>query len=225
MGEYYKWVNIDKKEYITPRDFDYGNKFWESMHKDSDPLHALRALLADEWRGDRVLWFGDEMRVTEHFPNEVIRILYAQSVEFGYPGDAYDMILDTYRNVSCLFKEAEEDVREEIGYYIKDYLELRRLEHYNEYGIDLKNPYEGLFLKTGRRYKYTINHTKKVYYSLDETDILFQNNTKNDFSDPLPILMGYGRVTEPGEWLGDIIGVSDSRPEGYLLLKKLYMDR
>jgi len=55
MGEYYKWVNIDKKEYITPRDFGYGNKFWESMHKDSDPLHALRALLADEWRGDRVL--------------------------------------------------------------------------------------------------------------------------------------------------------------------------
>ena len=37
--------------------------------------------------------------------------------------------------------------------------------------------------------------------------------------------MGYGRVTEPGEWLGDIIGVSDIRPEGYLLLKKLYMDR
>jgi hypothetical protein len=37
--------------------------------------------------------------------------------------------------------------------------------------------------------------------------------------------MGYGRVTEPGEWLGDIIGVSDSMPEGYLLLKKLYMDR
>ena len=29
MGEYYNWVNIDKKEYITPRDFDYGNKFWE----------------------------------------------------------------------------------------------------------------------------------------------------------------------------------------------------
>lgn len=35
---------------------------------------------------------------------------------------------------------------------------------------------------------------------------------------------GYGRVTEPGEWLGDIIGVSDSKPEGYLLLKKLYVN-
>ena len=68
MGEYYKWVNIDKKEYITPRDFGYGNKFWESMHKDSDSLHALRALLADEWRGDGVLWLGDIIGVSDSRP-------------------------------------------------------------------------------------------------------------------------------------------------------------
>lgn len=148
-----------------------------------------------------------------------------QTAEVGDLGYTLDLLLDIYRNVSCLFKEAEEDIREEIGYYIEEYRKLGRLEHYNEYGIDLEHPYEGLFLKTGRRYKYTINHTKKVYYSLDETKILFQDNTENDFSDPLPILMGYGRGMEPGEWLGDIIGVSDSKPEGYLLLKKLYMDR
>lgn len=87
MGEYYNWINVDKKVYICPGDFDYGNKFHESMHKDSIPLH-----------------------------------------------------------------------------------------------------------------------------------------TKNDFLDPLPILMGYGRVTEPGEWLGDIIDVSDSRPERYSLIEKLYVD-
>ena len=225
MGEYYNWVNIDKKEYISPHDFDYGNKFWESMHKDSVPLHALHVLLANEWRGDRVLWLGDERLVAEDFPNAVIQDLYAQTTEFGYLGYTLDLLLDIYRNVSCLFKEAEEEVREEIGYYIEEYTELGRLEHYNEYGIDIEHPYEGLFLKTARRYKYTINHTKKVYYSLDETKILFQDNTENDFSDPLPILMGYGGVAETGEWLGDIIGVSDSRPEGYLLLKKLYMDR
>lgn len=40
MGEYYNWINVDKKEYICPGDFDYGNKFHESMHKDSIPLHA-----------------------------------------------------------------------------------------------------------------------------------------------------------------------------------------
>lgn len=33
MGEYYRWVNVDKKEYICPEDFDYGSKFGASMHK------------------------------------------------------------------------------------------------------------------------------------------------------------------------------------------------
>ena len=104
MGEYYNWINVDKKEYICPGDFDYGNKFHESMHKDSIPLHALHILLANEWRGDRILWFGDECPVSEHFPNAVIQILYAQSAEFGHPGDVFDMIYESYRNVSCLFK-------------------------------------------------------------------------------------------------------------------------
>ena len=60
MGEYYKWVNIDKKEYLYPNDFGYGNKFRESMHKDSDPLHALRALLADD--GEAIAFYGLAMR-------------------------------------------------------------------------------------------------------------------------------------------------------------------
>ena len=225
MGEYYMWINIDKKEYIAPNDFDYGNKFWESMNEDSAPLHALHVLLANEWRGNRVLWLGDERMVSGDFPNAVIQNLYVQTIEFGYPGDTLELVLGSYRNVSCLFKEAEKCVRDEIECDLEEYRETGRLEHYNEYEVDLDNPYEGLFLKNARRYKYTINHTKKVYYSLGETKILFQDDTENDFLDPLPILMGYGRVAEPGEWLGDIIGVSDSKPEGYLLLKKLYMNR
>ena len=108
------------------------------MHKDSIPLHALHSLLINEWKGDHVLWFGDECPVPEQSSNGVIKTLYEQSAEFGYPGDAFDMICD--------------------------------------------------------------------------------------FSDPLPFLMGYGRVTEPGEWLGDIIGVSDQRPEGYSLIKEIYVD-
>ncbi|MBQ3666227.1 MAG: hypothetical protein II919_09005 [Lachnospiraceae bacterium] len=220
MGEYYCWVNVDKKEYIRPCDFDYGNKFHESMHKDSVPLHALHSLLAGEWKGNRIVWFGDECLVPKNSTNSVLQILYSQSVEFGYPEDAFDTIMESYRNVSCFFREAEKVVREEIELYRKE----GTSEDYNEYGIDFENPYEGLFLKTGKRYKYTINHIKKIYYSLEETDILFLDHSKNDYSDPLPILMGYGRVTKPGEWLGDVIGVSDQCPEGYSLIKELYVD-
>ncbi len=44
---------------------------------------------------------------------------------------------------------------------------------------------------------------------------------RNEYLNPLPVLLGYGRVSNPGEWLGDIIGVSNQRPEGYVLLKEL----
>lgn len=193
MGEYYNWINVDKREYICPADFDYGNKFHESIHKDSIPLCALHTLLNHEWKGDHVLWFGDECSVFNSYSSNIIRTLYAQSVKFGYPGDAFDMICETYKNVSGLFKEAEEET----------------------------NPFEGLFVKRGKKYKYTINHTKKVYYSLDETAVLYSDHTRSDFLDPLPILMGYGRVTDPGEWIEDIIGVSDQRPKEYELLTEL----
>jgi hypothetical protein len=181
-------------------------------------------LLIDEWKGDHILWFGDECSVSEQSSNNVIRNLYAQSKAFGHFGDVFGMICESYRNISCFFKEAEKNVREEIGYYLNEYKKIGKLDHYNENGINLEKPYEGLFLKHGRRYQFTINHSKKVYYTLDETDILFQDHTRNVFSDSLPILMGYGKVAERGEWLGDVIGVSDKRPEGYSLIKEMYVD-
>lgn len=224
MGEYYNWVNVDKREYVRTSDLGYGCKYHESIHKNSAPLLVLHTLLNDDWKGDRVLWFGDERLVSDSFPNSIIKTLYAQSTAFGYPGDAFDMICESYRNVSCLFKEAETDVRENIGYYIAEYKDHGKLENFNEYGIDLEQPFDGLFVKEGKRYNYTVNHTKRVYYSLDETEILYQDHTRSDFADPLPLLMGYGRVAKPGEWLGDIIGVSDKQPKGYSLLKELFLD-
>lgn len=225
MGEYYNWVNVDKKEYICPTDFDSGSKFYESTHKDSTPLYALHSLLNDRWRGNRITWFGDECSVPSKSENSLIQVLYNHSAEFGYPGDAFDTICESYRNVSCLFKKAENVVREDVEITLREYRETGKLEYYNEYGIDFENPYNGMFLKTGRRCKYTINHTKKVYYSLEETNILSQDHTENDYSDPLLMLMGYGRVAGQGEWLGDVIGVSDERPpDGYSLIKEIYLN-
>lgn len=60
MGEYFIWINTDKKEYLDPYDFDYGNKFWESMTRQSEVLCALYALLDSDWKGCRIGWIGDE---------------------------------------------------------------------------------------------------------------------------------------------------------------------
>lgn len=133
------------------------------------------------------------------------------------------MICETYRNVSCLFKEAEKCVRKEIEYDLAGYYETGKLERYNEYGIDFKNPYEGMFLKTGQRFEFTMNHSKRIYYSLKETTIYQDNHSYHDCIDPLPMLMGYGKIRESGEWLGDVIGVSNQRPDGYSLIEKIYL--
>lgn len=223
MGEYYDWINVDKKEYICPNDFDFGNKRTESLVRGNVFLSALYDLLSKEWREDHIFWMGDEKNIPEDTENLTLRILYEHTVQIGYPGCAFDTVCESYKNVSGLFKAAETEVRQEIGFYLED---IRSNEPFlnNEYGIDIEKPFDGLFLREGQSFKYVINQTRKVCYSCGLTKILYQNNTENDYADPLPILMAYGRVTDTGIWVGDVIGVADEIPEGYELLESVRLD-
>ena len=223
MGEYFDWVNVDKKEYISPNDFDYGNKFHETMHRDSVPLLALHTLLDQRWAGDHILFLGDECHVPADTHNHVYKLLMQHHKKYAAGGSTWDGLFDTYRNVSGLFKEAENEVRPEIGYYLEN-LKNHKKNGYNEYGIDIHDPYKGLFWMTGHRRKYVLNHTRKTGYSLEETKILYLDHTECDFADPLPILLGFGRTCNPGPWIGDSIGVCEKLPEGYTLLKEIYLD-
>ena len=45
MGEYYNWVNINKKEYIAPCDFGLGSKLYGSVVADNQLLGLKRAFL------------------------------------------------------------------------------------------------------------------------------------------------------------------------------------
>ena len=107
MGEYYSWVNVDKKERICPCDFNYGNKSHESLVRGNEFLNALRGLLYAEWAGDHVVFIGDETSISENDKNEALRALYGHTVDANYPGDVLDTICETYKNVGKLFKAAE----------------------------------------------------------------------------------------------------------------------
>lgn len=104
MGEYYDWVNIDKKEFISPIDFDQGSKRYESFLKDSTILKVLYTLLDNEWKGDHILWLGDEGVIPADSSNETINSLYQQTVKCGYDGSSFAMICDYYKNVGGLFR-------------------------------------------------------------------------------------------------------------------------
>ena len=223
MGEYYNWVNVDKREYICPNDFDYGNKLHESAWPGNALLCALRELLSGEWAGNHILFIGDERPIPEDTDNETLKILYRHTLEAGYPGNAFDSVVETYRNVSCLFRKAESEVRSEIQFYLKG-LEKGMADLPNEYGIDASKPFEGLFMREGHDFPFTVNHTKKICYSLERTKIYSLNHEERDNVDPLPFLMCYGRATGRGAWLGDTIGVADEIPEGYVLLDEICVD-
>ena len=220
MGEYFQWVNVDKREYLCPSDFDLGNKSHESIHKGNPLLKALYELLSDRWCGDFIVFLGDEGTIPTDTPYEILKKLDEQALPYGY----FDHICENYRNVSCLFKDAEAEVREEIRCYLEDLRSGHPCASVNEYGIDLAAPFDGLFRIAGRTFRYIINHSKKVYYSFAITQVLYEDGSLCDYADPLSRLMAYGRSVASGTWLGDVIGVSDEMPDGYTPLSQIYLE-
>ena len=59
MGQYYKAVNIDKREYLFPLSFNCGFKLMESCYVCNDFVNGLTALLSGPWHGDQVMYIGD----------------------------------------------------------------------------------------------------------------------------------------------------------------------
>ena len=78
---------------------------------------------------------------------ELFRTFYRHSVQLGYPGDLFDTMCESYRNVSGLFNASEEIVRDEINDYMID--RARGYAYFNEYGIDVTNPFDGLSFGRG----------------------------------------------------------------------------
>lgn len=219
MGEYYDWVNVDRKEYICPNDFGLGNKLTESSEVNNPFLRALNELMANEWKNSRIVFMGDSKELSKDDLNETIKILYNQSVECGCEGCGSDTVVETYRNISGWFSAAETYVRREVEFYLQD-VKNGELHTFNEYGVDLTDPYKGLFIRTGTECSYILNHTKKIYCSLVKTRI---TGTTSEYIDPRPILLRFG-IYGTGDWVGDNIGISDIIPDGYKLLEEITID-
>lgn len=59
MGQYYKLVNFDKKEFVEPWPLDCGAKLTEWSYNRAPMACALMNLVAGKWKGDRVYVVGD----------------------------------------------------------------------------------------------------------------------------------------------------------------------
>lgn len=80
MGVYYLIVNVDKKELLSPHDFDHGAKMAEWCYQGNRVILALHNLLENRWKGDRVYAVATDARSGWELPgNEDLCADMAQS--------------------------------------------------------------------------------------------------------------------------------------------------
>lgn len=64
MGQYYRILNLDKKEYLSPYDFGCTAKLMEFSYiaknlETNNFLSTVVALMQTEWKNDRIVFIGD----------------------------------------------------------------------------------------------------------------------------------------------------------------------
>jgi hypothetical protein len=160
MGQYYKIVNIKKKQYITPHTFGDGAKLMEFSMSASGVLAGLAILLADgngrgggdlhsendivgSWAGDNIVVAGDYAD-TGKFVKEADRNLYNVASNEGE--DISVKVLDALFDDKYFFSEfrknrAEWSTNDAIDDLIKQKLKDKGLSDTKKYKIQSsKNP-------------------------------------------------------------------------------------
>jgi hypothetical protein len=160
MGQYYKIVNIKKKQYITPHTFGDGNKLMEFSMSASGVLAGLAILLADgngrgggdlhsendiigSWAGDNIVVAGDYADEGK-FVKEADRNLYNVA---GNEGEDISLkVLEALFDDKYFFSEfrknrAEWSTNDAIDDLIKQKLQDKGLSDTKKYKIQSsKNP-------------------------------------------------------------------------------------
>lgn len=62
MGQYFEWVNFDKREIIATDPWPNGQKLHECAYIGCPETDAVLTMLAGDWAGDLVVFLGDYAR-------------------------------------------------------------------------------------------------------------------------------------------------------------------
>ena len=201
MGEYYKWVNIDKHEYLSPRSFDEGNKLYESSRPDSKLLGALYSLLASDWKGDSIVFLGDYTKLTDKVTNPVLKRLYEDHKASGIVGYDSDYVEDEYKDIYDRFKEGGLSFfRYAVNHTKKEFFDVEKTRYY---------------YKTLAPYTAVPVQKEQPYNPLPV--LMVHSYETIEYRDKEPVYEVSADEKYQGPWLGDTIEVTDSRPPaGYI---------
>ena len=183
MGQYYKVINLDKKEYMYS---DGGIKLMEWSYNRNPLVLNLMKKLANEWKGDRVFVVGDYALSRDRIDDEN-----------GITKKDYD-----YELLKKIENELDIYDKEDEGYPITLYSYADK--NYREIKLEKIEDEE---------YKYIYNHKRKEYIDLDHCPLAWLYKEKNDYIQvkvsPISILLALGNGMGGGDYCGnnyDLVG-------------------
>lgn len=211
MGQYFTWLNVDKREQLDPLAFEGGLKWCETCYVGSERTEAALSLLAGPWAGDAVVFMGDYCR-----PGELDNALMSRvAAEYGERG-ACDYMEDTFTNIAGRFAV----VRGRAEYLYEDDAPLGAREYVGTFDIEFSHP------------RYLVNDSKREYVDRERTMVWHVTRGHLPFSvvrfDPTPLLLSSGRgldgFDDCGPWLGDSVFATSIRPDdGYADMSHTYV--
>lgn len=110
MGQYFKVVNLDKRQYLHPHKFHDGLKLMEFGSSSDGTMCALAILLADsngrgggDCRSDNPLigsWAGDHIVITGDYADAGQWSEYFLDIEGATTTELYDLLEEHFEDIS-----------------------------------------------------------------------------------------------------------------------------
>ncbi len=199
MGQYFWWVNLDKKEYIESSPWKCGLKLVENCYVGNEKTDAALTLLSKDWEGDRVVFLGDYADFTDE--DDPFRKAFWDELNGMVAGDyLFDDLTDITGKFACVKS------RPNCSYYDEE--------------TDSYKAYDGPFDTDIVHFRYVVDETLGEYVDRKSTPVRFiDENGKIIRYDPVPELMSSDLFNEPeineftGRWFGHKIKPTNVSPD------------
>lgn len=122
MGQYFEFINFDKKEILSP--YTYGSlaKVMEHSYQGNHFMCALEKLMKTSWKNDRILYVGDY--VNEFYNNPAHKKTFQKLIKETNTQNLYDV--DYKEKKVNLSKEHYLPTRYLYNHDTKEYVDLKK---------------------------------------------------------------------------------------------------
>ena len=196
MMQDFVWINYDRLQYLNAADFDEPANIKGYTGNSRTCSNALYTLLADRWKGDRVILIGE--RWTDEESDPLVKDLRSRYRNDEYRGNIWQAALSEFENMAKYFEDADRDA---VIFRLED-PNRNRDTVYEEH----KDDPDLFFNDQTVYYRYVINHTKREYYR--RKSLKDRNNWFNPLSFLLISAEGYYGGSY-GMWIGDSLEVTN----------------